>query len=52
MLQSWKVETPPTFDLWLRELSHVLHMEKMRYVMSANEGTFFKIWQPILDLMS
>lgn len=52
ILQFWKAEAPATFDLWLKELGNVLHVEKIRYVMSANKDTFFKILQPILDLMS
>ncbi len=52
ILQSWKCERSPTFEMWLRELGNVLHLEKIRYIMSAKEEVFFKIWQPFLDLMS
>lgn len=39
LLQFWKPEKFPTFDMWLKEFGHVLHLEEMRFTLSNREGT-------------
>ena len=29
ILQFWKLETVPAFEMWLRDLGNVIHMEKI-----------------------
>ena len=52
ILQFWKLETVPTFEMCLRDLGNVIHREKIRYNTSNRRPVFYKISQPILDKWS
>lgn len=51
LLHSWKSEKVPTFEMMLNEQGNVLHLEKMKYILSTREEIFLK-FQPFLNLMT
>ncbi len=52
ILQKWKEESGPTFEMWLWELSSVLHLEELRYHLIKKAEVFTKIWNPIKTFMA
>lgn len=54
ILQFWKSEKSPTFEQWLEELGNwatVLHLGKIRFTPANREEVFYKIWQPLVNLL-
>ncbi len=47
ILQMWKADTVPTFEMWARELGNMLHLEELRFILKDKLPTFIKIWKPI-----
>lgn len=47
ILQMWKKESVSTFEMWVKELSSVLHLEELRYNLYKKPKIFAKIWNPI-----
>ena len=51
ILQAWKSVNPPTVKMWIKELGNVIHLEKIRFVLSDREPQFYKIWSPLLSMI-
>lgn len=49
ILQMWKSEAAPTFEMWLRELGEILHVEKLRFKIAGRKKAFDKAWGPVLE---
>lgn len=41
LLQFWKYDKPPTFDMQLNDLKHVLLLEKIRFICQTEMDFFF-----------
>ena len=52
ILMMWKEESAPTFEMWFRELSSVLHLEELRYHLNKKPELFTKNWNPIKTFMT
>ncbi len=52
ILQKWKSESVPVFEVWLRDLSYVLPLEELRYKISDRQKIFSRIWNPIKCLIN
>ena len=48
ILRVWKLDSVPTYDLWLGEMSNTLHLERLRYYKDDRGDVFDKIWDPVL----
>lgn len=46
ILRMWTSDSAPTYEMWLREMGNVLHLEKIRY--NDRLRLFNKIWDPLL----
>lgn len=42
ILQHWKSEAVPTFDMWIMELGKILHLERIRFIKEKKEHDFFE----------
>lgn len=42
-----KMDSVPTYDLWLREMANTLHLEKLRFYNDDRGGVFDTIWHPV-----
>ena len=51
ILQAWKSVNPPTVKMWITELGNVIHLERIRFVLSDREPQFMKIWGPLLSMI-
>lgn len=51
-LKHWKSNSASKFEIWLRELISILHVERRRYELSGNVPKFFKIWKPVIEQMN
>ena len=51
ILQAWKSVCPPTVTMWIKELGNVIHLERVRFVLSDREPQFYKIWSPIITMI-
>lgn len=51
ILQMWKSEAAPTFEMWLRELGEILHVEKLRFKIAGRKKAFDKAWGPVLEYL-
>ncbi|CAI5660574.1 unnamed protein product [Oreochromis niloticus] len=49
ILTLWKTDIVPQFKMWLTELTALLHMERIRYILADKLSNFFDVWQPFLD---
>ncbi len=49
ILQRWKLDMVPTFDMLLRELAGIIHIEKLRFIGNDKLDIFWRIWKPVLD---
>lgn len=49
ILQRWKHDIVPTFDMLLSELAGIIQIEKLRFINNDKLDTFWKIWKPVLD---
>ncbi len=49
ILQRWKLDIVPTFDVLLSELAGIIHIEKLRFIGNDKLDIFWKIWKPVLD---
>lgn len=49
VLPLWRSGTVPQFKMWLRELTALLHRERIRYTLEGKLSKFFDVWQPFLD---
>ena len=47
ILQMWKADSVPTFEMWARELGNMLHLEELRFILKDKLSIFIKIWKPI-----
>lgn len=47
ILQMWKSDSVPTFEMWARELGNVLHLEELRFILKDKLYIFIKIWKPV-----
>ncbi len=47
ILQKWKSESGPVFEVWLRDPSYVLPLEELRYKISDRQKIFSRIWNSI-----
>lgn len=51
ILQMWKAVSVPTFEMWLRGLGEILHLERLRYKMAGRSKVFDKVWNPVLQCL-
>ncbi len=51
ILRVWKMDSVPTYNLWLGELSNTLHLEKLRFCNEDRGDKFDKIWDPVLSYL-
>ncbi len=51
ILQRWKLDIVPTFDVLLSELASIIHIEKLRFIGNDKLDIFRKIWKPVLDFL-
>lgn len=49
ILQRWKLDIVPTFDVLQSELVNIIHIEKLRFINNDKLEIFRKIWKPVLD---
>ncbi len=49
ILQRWKLDIVPTFDVLLSELAGIIHIEKLQFIGNDKLDIFWKIWKPVLD---
>jgi len=47
ILTLWKSENVPSFKTWLLEITHLLHLERVRRSVCLSSATFDKMWQPL-----
>lgn len=47
----WKMDSVPTFDLWLGETANTLHLERLRFHKEDGGKVFNKIWDPLLNFL-
>lgn len=47
ILQVWKIDSVPTYDLWLSEMAHTHYTWRHRVYNEDREGVFDKIWEPV-----
>lgn len=48
ILQVWKMNSVPMYNLWLREMSNTLHLERLRFY-NEGRGDEFAFWALILN---
>lgn len=48
ILQMWKTDAVPTFEVWARELGNMLHLEELRFILNDKLSIFKKIWEPFI----
>ncbi len=51
ILRVWKMDSVPTYNLWLGELSNTLHLEKLRFCNEDRGDKFDKICYPVLSYL-
>ncbi len=51
ILQRWKLDIVPTFDVLLSELVGIIHFEKLWFIGNDKLDIFWKIWKPVLDYL-
>ena len=51
ILRHWKEETAPTCEMWLRDLSDTLHLERLRYMSADRLEKFNRGWRPVLTYL-
>ncbi len=51
ILQRWKLDIVPTFDVLLSELAGIIHIEKLQFIGNDKLDRFWKIWKPVLDYL-
>lgn len=51
ILRVWKLDTVPTYDLWLGEMANTLHLERLRLYNEDRGDVFDKIWDPVLQFL-
>ncbi len=52
ILQHWKSEAVPTFDMWIMELGKILHLERIHFIKEKKERVFFlSMWESFINLM-
>lgn len=49
LLQFWKKSEIPSVKMWLDEMIRLLHLERIRYVLSDRLEKFEEIWYPLLQ---
>ena len=49
ILLNWKLEYIPTYEIWIRELMNVLHLEKLRFSSNNRTHLFTQIWNPVIE---
>lgn len=49
ILQMWKSDFAPSYEMWLREMGNVLSLEKIRYHNMDKMKYYHKIWDPLLS---
>lgn len=52
ILTLWKSENVPSFKTWLLEITHLLHLERVRHSVCLSSATFDKMWQPFMLYLS
>jgi len=40
ILQMWKADYVPTFEMWARELGNMLHLEELRFILKDKLSIF------------
>ena len=50
-LRHWKSDNVPSTEMWMRELSETLCMEKLRYKNAGRQAIFDKVWEPVLKYL-
>lgn len=48
ILQHWKSETVPMFDMWIMDMGDILHSKKIRFI---KENGFVDMCKPFTTLM-
>ncbi len=51
ILLMWNKEFTPKFEMWLKEFSNVLHMEKIRYEIAGKPKRFVQIWKSFFEYL-
>lgn len=51
ILRHWKSDNVPSIEMWMRELSEALCMEKLRYKNAGRQAIFDKVWEPVLKYL-
>ncbi len=51
ILQHWKSEAVPMFDMWIMELGKILHLERIRFIKEKKEHVFLSMWESFINLM-
>ena len=50
IFRAWRSDIAPKYDLWLREMANMLHLERLRLYNEDKGDTFDKMWDPVLQL--
>lgn len=50
VLQAWRLDITPTYDLQLREITNMLHLERLSLYNEDGGDIFKKTWDPVPQL--
>ena len=52
ILTFWRSVNTPTSEMWLEELTHTIHLERIRYVLKDRLQHFDATWQPLIQYLA
>lgn len=52
ILKFWIKKESPPLNLWIQEMSDILHLERIRYILQDKLNKFKEIWLPFLNYLN